>query len=167
MGTALRLPGTDAGRAAVNGLLEAVGQPLVVEPLYGPPAGRGPHPPSEIRVIDELLQGRDGGRQIAGIIDDQPGHAVLNRLVRPAGAPCDLRQAGRSGLQEDNAKSLLFQPEPALIAQHRHQIRCAVELRHLVITETAGQPDRGAGSIDEGGQIRLLSTGTADDNPEP
>ena len=55
-------------------------------------------------------------------VDDEPGLAVDDRLVRPAAAPRDRGHAARRGLEEHDAEALGLEPAPPLAAAHREHV---------------------------------------------
>ncbi len=86
------------------------------------------------RRIDQEGAERGGsGSRIGRIIQDETSLSMDDWLVGTAAAACQLRHSGGGGLEKDDPKPLLLEPQPAVPAKHRPDVCRAVEKGEVVL----------------------------------
>lgn len=124
-----------------------------------------PHPAAQFRVAEEHDDALRGllGRAAA---DDPAGLAVQDRVGGAARVARDDGQAGRGGLQVDDAEPLDVEPAPAGPARHREDVPGAVVRGQLGPGHRAREA-HGVGDLGLPGQLaQLLLVRTAADDQQ-
>ena len=85
---------------------------------------------------------------IGGRIDDETGHARLDRFGRAAAGARELRDARGGRLDEHDAEAFLLEPAPTDATQHREDVGAAVEQRQVCVGHTAEE---------DGGHVELAA----------